>query len=321
MWKEILKIIRRAIVVVGWIVIVFAFFTIVDYFAIGSQYSNTYNAALIDKYERIQSVDSPKVILIGNSNLAFGIDSALLEKELGMPVVNMGFLGSIGNEFHEKMIYENVGEGDIVVIAHTSYADDDSIGYIPAVWITMDCNRELYKLLRPKDVIYALPGYPNYLRNAYILKLTGRGNADTGDSYSRNAFNEYGDIVVRKAESQMNTEFFFKDNQVQLSGINDICISRLNELNEYVSSYGATMVVAAYPIAYGEYSEYDAEDVITFQEALDDGLDCDVISDFTDYMYPYEYFFDQAYHLTEDAAEIRTEQLAKDIISAGLVLK
>ena len=48
-------------------------------------------------------IEEPKIILIGNSNLAFGIDSEKIENSVGMPVVNLGLHGSLGNEFHESM--------------------------------------------------------------------------------------------------------------------------------------------------------------------------------------------------------------------------
>ena len=44
------------------------------------QYSGGYDASLIDKVERLKSIAGPKIVLIGNSNLSFGIDSERLEQ-------------------------------------------------------------------------------------------------------------------------------------------------------------------------------------------------------------------------------------------------
>ena len=72
------------------------------------------------------------------------------------------------------------------------------------------------------------------------------------------------------------------------------------------------MAVAAYPVAYGEFTP-SASEYETFQNELQNKLDFEVISDFTDYFIPYEYFYDTKYHLTDEGVDIRTEQLIKDI--------
>lgn len=70
-------------------------------------YEQSYSASLADKVDRLESLNEPKIVLIGNSNLAFGIDSEKIEQEMKMPVVNMGLHGAIGNAFHEEMAKVN----------------------------------------------------------------------------------------------------------------------------------------------------------------------------------------------------------------------
>ena len=83
------------------------------------QYENGYCASLIDKVNRLKSINEPKIVLLGNSNLAFGIDSKMLEESMNMPVVNMGLHGGDGNAFHEEMAKINVVSGDIYVLCHS----------------------------------------------------------------------------------------------------------------------------------------------------------------------------------------------------------
>ena len=42
------------------------------------QYLLNYQASLIDKNERLCSIDEAKIVLVGNSNWAFGVDSQKL---------------------------------------------------------------------------------------------------------------------------------------------------------------------------------------------------------------------------------------------------
>ncbi|MBD5105768.1 MAG: hypothetical protein HDT41_02120, partial [Lachnospiraceae bacterium] len=60
------------------------------------QYLQNNQASLIDKVKRLESIEGPKIVLVGNSNLPFGIVSEDMENALHMPVVNMGLHGGVG---------------------------------------------------------------------------------------------------------------------------------------------------------------------------------------------------------------------------------
>src|SRR5258708_4132609 len=60
---------------------------------------NDYLGASAEKEKRENSISRPKIILVGGSNLAFGINSEIIEKEFKMPVVNMGLHAGLGLEF------------------------------------------------------------------------------------------------------------------------------------------------------------------------------------------------------------------------------
>ena len=70
---------------------------------ISPQFTHEYNASFIDKMKRLESINEPKIVLVSNSNLAFGIQSDLIEDAFEMPVVNLGLHGGLGNAFHESV--------------------------------------------------------------------------------------------------------------------------------------------------------------------------------------------------------------------------
>lgn len=284
-----------------------------DRFVIGGQYQNNYQASLIDKVNRLKSISDPKIILVGNSNLSFGMNSETVEKQIGMPVVNLGLHGALGNAYHEQIAKLNISEGDIVVICHSTYSDKDEISDPELAWISYDYNDFLWPIIRKRDYKAVLLAYPTYLRKSYFLWITRQGNLDSGDCYSRNAFNEYGDIVYKPVEEQMEVDAFFKKAHISVPEINDICVDRINELNVYCKEKGAVLVVAGYPIAYGKYSEFTEKDFKEFQARLEKVLDCEVISNYTDYFYPYDYFYNTNLHLNDRGTEKRTEQLILDL--------
>ena len=284
-----------------------------DRYIIGGQYKLGYQASLVDKIERLENINESKIILVGNSNLAFGIYSDQIEEDIGMPVVNLGLHGGLGNAYHEEIAKLNINEGDIVIVCHTNYEDEDVISDPELAWVTYDYNEKVWPIIRKKDYLTMLKAYPAYLRDSYFLWITGRGNLETGDVYSRSAFNQYGDVIAKDDAEQMNTDEFFKENIISVPSINDTCINRLNNLNQYCKDRGATLLIAGYPIAYGEYSEFSEKDFDVFQSELASRFDGVVISDYSDYFFPYDYFYNTELHLNEKGANARTKQLIKDI--------
>ena len=263
-----------------------------DFTVVGNQYSHFYTASLMDKVDRLCSITEPKIILVGNSNISFGMDSALLEDAMGMPVVNLGLQGGLGNAFHEEIAKLNIQPGDIVVVSHIDYADDDKLNDPELAWITM------------------LRAYPNYAFNCLVRWQRGWNTIPAGTLYIREGVNTYGDFVMRTG--QETSTYQFRAEELTVPQVGDACMTRMNKLNKYICDKGARMVVSYSPIADGEFTP-DREAYHAFAAELESRLDCPVISDIDDYFFPYNCFFDTKYHLNEVGARLRTEQLIRDL--------
>ena len=309
------KFLTRILIFLVIISMGFVIISLFDFFVIPTQYKYNYQASLIDKVNRLESINEPKIVLVGNSNISFGMDSKMLEEAFGMPVVDLGLHAGLNNAFHEDIAKYNLNKGDLVILCHTSYDDNDEISDPSLAWITIDKNPNLWKIIRKKDYLTMLKAYPHYLERDYFLWMTHTGNIDKGGSYSRSALNEYGDVVNKPKEEQIGVNFFknTQANNIVVPQIGDTCVNRLNEYNRYITQQGATLLVAGYPIAYGEYASFDENDFAVFKKELQKRLDCEIISDYTDYFYPYEYFYNSTLHLNEKGTEQRTQQLIKDI--------
>ena len=171
------------------------------------QYTGNYQASMVDKAARLRSVEGPKIVLIGNSNLAFGMDSQMLEEAFSMPVVNMGLHGGVGNVFNEQAARLNVTPGDIYVVCHSNYDDTDAIKNPELAWITIENHFELYKLIRPKDWWDMIRAYPTYLRKCLGQWRNESGNQETNNCYRRSAFNAYGDVYYPRPQSEEGIDF------------------------------------------------------------------------------------------------------------------
>lgn len=271
------------------------------------EYSNmSYVAAIADKVERAEEIDEPKIILIGNSNVAFGIDSELLEDIFDMPVVNMGLHGGLGNKLIEDIAKEYINENDIVIIAHSSYSDDGKMVDPTLAWPMLLSNYDIRTIILENNLLQVIKALPSYMLETSISYM--RGIPMYSEVYARSSFNEYGDIAYERIEC----EYEFIESDGVIAEISEATIERLNEYNIYCEEIGATLLVAGYPIADGEYT-VSVEDIEKFQEELEEKLDCEVISNYTDYLINYDYFYNTTLHLNTEGAIIRTNLLIEDL--------
>lgn len=309
------KFIKNIVILFCLVIVSSSVYFGVFFACVPAQYEDSYNASLIDKVNRLESIDEPKIILVGNSNLVYGIDSQLIEKAIGKPVVNMGLHGGLGNRFLERAALLGINEGDLVIVCHSEYSDKNELKQADLAWITLENHWELWKIPDVKMWCELLLALPDYTFNAMSLYLSGRGNQSADEIYARKAFNVYGDNISDRLPYQYEIEV--SDSVPEIS---DECVERINELNEYCNAVGAKLVIAGYPIMVEE-GTLNKEAYITFKNELETKVECDIISDYTDYFYTVDYFFDGNLHMTNEGATIRTKQLIKDIENMFLRLE
>ena len=91
-----------------------AFYLATGYIAQNSL-SRKGRAVVIDKSRRLQQLPSPKIVLVGGSNVCYGVDAKLLQDSLRMPVVDMSINGGVGMSFYYEQVKPFINKGDIVI--------------------------------------------------------------------------------------------------------------------------------------------------------------------------------------------------------------
>lgn len=273
------------------------------------QYLLNYQASLIDKNERLCSLDEAKIVLVGNSNWAFGVDSQKLEEAMGMPVVNMGMHGGIGNPFNEQAAVQNIHEGDIVIISYSNFADGDIIKNPGPAWITIENHPALWKYIRLKDWPSMIKAYPTYLKDCLDLWSQGIGNMDSGTEYSRLQFNEYGDNIYDRPALIISDEELA---EAHIPEIGDETIDRLNKLNQTLQEKGATLLVTPYPTPVTSYTP-PVEEYVAFSDQIEERLDFPLIGRYEDYRMDKNLFYNTYLHLNNEGKQLRTQMLIDDL--------
>ena len=279
-----------------------------------AQYDDTFLAELSQKHQRLTSIDSKKAVLIGGSSLAFGIDSQLLEEYIGMPVVNYGLYAAIGTKAMLDMSEKYINEGDIVVICPETEAQTYSL-YYNAESILQATDGNLSLLLDSGFSNYGkiISALPAFAKSKLSFYKSGNKPGASG-IYSKDSFNEYGDIAVERKYNEMPRNY---DSSMPIALSTDIIgegfIDYLNSYAKKMQRRGAEVYFSFSPINKSAIVSTD-EEKEEFFKYLGDNLDFPVISDIDSYILDWAYFYDTNFHLNTRGALLRTALLADDIL-------
>ena len=78
--------------------------------------NNSYMCEYMRKINLLDSVKQPRIIFIGGSNVAFGIDSKRIKDSLGCNVINFGLHAGIGIKYPVEDYLNYARKGDVVVL-------------------------------------------------------------------------------------------------------------------------------------------------------------------------------------------------------------
>lgn len=279
-----------------------------------AQYGLTFLGALAPKYERLNAVEEPKIILVGGSSTAFGLDSGLLEETVGMPVVNFGLYASLGTKLMLDLSRTGINEGDIIVLAPEVEAQTLSLYFNPeSTWQAVEAKPSMLLHIGTDDWGAMLGAYFDYLGNKISYAKTATPDPD-GVYNSRN-FNAYGDINY---ERPYNTMLLGYDPNMSINLSEEIVdeafIDYVNDYVAYAEKKGATVYYSFPPMNADALAEGTTdESIYAFYDYLSRNLDCTVISNPHDYIYAADYFYDTNFHLNDSGVVLRTAALAADL--------
>jgi hypothetical protein len=278
----------------------------------GDGFAKGYLGATIDKHNRLAQQPSPRIVFVGGSNLAFGLDSAAVERSLGYHPVNMGLDISLGLDFMLREIEPFLARGDVVVI---SPEYEEFIDMYPGKVTSLFAEATIYPramrffsyrhftLLLDEGLI--LIG--EITRAAMRFLTEGVSSEQRLDNpYIRSAFNEYGDIT-RHHNLKPRT---ITIRQFGLSSPESITrvIDRLNQFNDRCRSQSISVFYSYPPIFSGQLQAY-TEMIHDIASNLTQRLHFPILNTPDEMSFPASYMFDHEYHLTLAGKQIRTNQL------------
>lgn len=277
-------------------------------------YSSTFVGVLDEKVERLSSIEGKKVVVIGGSSVAFGLDSALMEEYLGMPVVNFGLYAAIGTKAMLDLSLPHIGEGDIVVLAPETDPQTLSLYFNGEnMWKAIDDAPSLFFDLRgdsKKEMLGSL-----YAHAADKLSVLLSDPLDPPGVYNSKSFNAYGDVSYPRERNVM-TLYYDPNTPIEPtpSIVSEDFIAYVNEYIALCERKGATVYYSYAPMnAAAMAPSVTEESLQAFADHLEKSILCEHISMIDSYVLDPAYFYDTNYHLNDAGVRLRTKMLIEDI--------
>lgn len=271
-----------------------------------------YVRGLQDKLDRLSNSENRKLVFVGDSNLAFGIDSSVLSEELGIEVHNTGILRGVGLAFALNQVKPFLQSGDKLIICpaytqtttgHGGIYGNDKLGFVLKTYPS-----HISSLSEPEQLGPVLSGVSKIIRSP-LKKILGL-NTEPGFMYTRSGFNEYGDYKSNKYESSRFKPDYYKDYINPL--LNRKAIFWLNEEIELLKERGidTQFMYPAYPksIYRAKNHEFDK-----FDKDLRELIDCEVLGTKEDFLYHDSLFFDTQFHMNDIGRIVRTNDILRVI--------
>ncbi|MCF2487357.1 hypothetical protein [Dyadobacter sp. CY347] len=268
-------------------------------------------AAIVDKHKLLSETKSPKIILVGGSNLSFGLESAKIEDAFHLPVINSAIHAGIGLKFYFSDIKQYIRQGDIVVIVpeYSQYYSDSFYGSLELVSILFDVYPEGRKLIDKKQWYHLAKLIPTYAATKLSYQSTTKFNTRKVGVYDRKSFNSRGDAYIHWSLPRQQVAVAKKNSPDDKA--RDESILFLKECLKFIAARNATMIVL--PPVYQGSSYENQEKLINQIFAKVQASDLPLAAEPIRYKFPDSLFYNTNYHLTKAGVDLRTSLLIEDI--------
>ena len=289
-------------------------------FGMPSVFSDTYYGELATMYSKLRSQRYQKLVIIGNSAVAFGVRSDLLHNELpSYYTVNFGFYGAIGTKAMLDLSRNHIKSGDVVVLAVEPYEQTSSLYFSgEEMWRSADSDMSLLQGVTRDERGYMVGSFANYVAEKVKYSSSEEKPMNEG-VYSASAFMDAkGDrldyITYSRPYNVMSGGYDSANlpiigKEVYGPGF----IDYLNEYADYVASKGAKAYFGFTPVnalSVGENAERKADELYDY---LRENLRFSIIGHPYKYFLDYRLFYDNNVHMNSAGMYYYTDLLAEDI--------
>lgn len=284
-------------------------------FGLPAQYAESFMGELKHKAALLRETPGRRIVLIGGSGVAFGVDSALMERELpDYRVVNFGMYAALGTTAMLDLSEPYIREGDIVILLPEQQEQALSDWFDPAIlWQGLDGAFDLLRDL-PGDKLLRLAGaFPEFAGQKFGYWLRGDAPHPEG-VYRRDSFNARGDVDSPLCARNEMPGGWDENMPVRFDGkmMTDAFVRSVRSYARKLAARGATLWFGCCPMNAAAV-QGRAEDIDRFYAELQSRLGIPLAGNPHDFLLDAPWFFDTNFHTNAAGKTVYTRELIRAI--------
>lgn len=268
----------------------------------------------IDKNELLKNTPNPRIIFVGGSNLAYGLDSKRIKDSLNINPINTGIHINIGLKYMLANTFQYVKKNDIIILSaeYQQFYGNLAEGEGELFSLVTDVVPQTKALLDYKQYFKLVQLIPEFAQSKLrpILLFYKYPKDTIVGRYDRKAFNAYGDACAHWKLSAENPKPYPAITQ----SFNDDILKTLIHFRDAVNLKKAKLYITFPGYQYSSYKTSVAA-VKQVERQLKDHHFL-LISSPEEYIIPDNMIFDTPYHLTKKGVDYRTGLLIRDLKKA-----
>lgn len=283
-------------------------------FSLPAQYGNTFVGELPAKRARLAAEsDKPRLVIVGGSAVAFGVDSALLAQELpAYQPVNFGLYAALGTRVMLDLSIKELRPGDLVIIMpeQQRQALSDTIG-VESLWQAVDGDFSALGCLHARDFGPVLGAFPQFAGTKFRYFLTGAPEPD--GVYRCSSFNTAGDVVNPLCSANTMPEGYDPTMSIRFDNAMlgaDFCAA-LNDYTAKAEKIGATVYYHFPPM--NAAAVENADNIDAYADFLQTQITALLAGDPHTCVMDAGWFYDTNFHLNADGKTVFTRQFIRDL--------
>ncbi len=280
---------------------------------------------IYDAYEKkegiARSIKEEKVVIVAGSNALFGIDSKMLSKAMGLPVINYGVNAGIELPLTLFMAQKVIHKGDTVImpLEYPMYSYDGTAG---AQMIDYLFAREpaYFWRLRFQEKLY-LVWHTTFGRIAegYFRQ---ENTPVTKGLYGAHHIDDYGDQIETEIKHRSNWMYNEVLNHVKNPQSYGVEFDRealgwfyLEEFVQWCNTREVKVIFMPSTLLKNERYMKDPKEKWLYTHIADEvrRKGWNYVGNPYDYMYETELYFNTDFHLIDSARKMRTEKMLEDL--------
>ncbi len=277
-----------------------------------------YLSAMDSKTSLLQDGNGGRLVLVGGSNMAFGLSCDQLRDGTGREVVNLGLHAGVGLNVMLRQAESGIGTGDVVVVSLEYEHFDRRLG--EELWPTLVEHQGIESdWLSWDDGAALLDNVRYYLSGALRRTALSVAGRYTGPNalYRASSFDRQGCIVpdVLESPEDVSSRRYFGGSY---SGLRlNWALAQLSHFAENMKDKGATVVFVHPPTLESAYKPAQVGLEAIHKRLLENGFT--VLSKPEEAVLPDRLFYDTEYHLGPEGQQRRTAWLIAHLAEqAGL---